>query len=45
MELIAAIEADYIRLAVAVGMTLEEARKDWDELIMVKEEEEDGAEL
>ena len=41
MELIADCEADYIRLAVELGMTPEEARRDWDELIALKEEQDD----
>ena len=42
MELIAECEADYIRLAVELGLTPEEAKKDWDELIALKEEDDDN---
>ena len=41
MELIADCEADYIRLAVELGMTPEEAMKDWDELVALKEGEDE----
>ena len=42
MDLIADCEADYIRLAVDLGMALEEARRDWDELVALKEEDGNG---
>ena len=42
MELIAYCEANYVRLAVECGVEPEEAKREWDELIALKEEDKNG---